>query len=461
MKKFFDKSLLSLGEGSARLSLIALTLPLFLENVGVQLIGIIQSVLSARYADGFFVTPLSVAANTAGFINNIAAMVSTGMAIILSIYLGKRRAEDCKRIIGTALLSLAAMRLILFFIAFFAAKPVFSLQGLSTKENAAMLAPAVAYFRGLCVINVLLSVSVIFSGALRCYGVAKVGLISSVVTSSVTLVLTYVIFYVVKIPDNRAIGWFIGIAAVAAAAGIVVNAAGFLIRRIPLWLGIDFTLLKKMLKVGFPAAVSMIMYSFSTVIAGSICVYASNDMFLARTYVSGIVFFGYIFGYSLGQANSIMVGRACGMGDFVFVDRSFKQNLKITLITNLILSLAIAALGYTLLKIYTDSAAVLAIGSALFFIDIVVEQGRGLNHLGQFGLNATGDTVYTTIVSVVSCLACSIGLGYLLGITLSMGVYGVWIASAVDELFRGILYLIRWNKGKWKKSFEKEEKLIA
>ena len=461
MKKFFDKSLLTLGEGRTKLSLFALTIPIFLENVGVQLIGIIQAALSARYAEGFFVTPLNVASSTVGFINNVSAMIPTGMAIILSIYLGKQREDDCKKIIGTALFSLMILRLTLYGIAFFMAEPIFSLQGLATEENAAMLKPAVTYFRGLCVINVFTAISVVFSGALRCYGVAKVGFMASIATSVVALALTYAAFYMLKVPEYQAIGWFIGVAAVATVAGLTVNVVGFVRRKIPINLGIDGVLLKKMLKVGFPAAVSMIMYSFSTVIAGSICVYMSNDMYLARAYVSGIVYFTNIFGYALGQANSIMVGRGCGMGDFTFVDASFKQNLKITLLSNFVLSLVIAALGVPLLKIYTDSAAVLAIGSALFFIDIVVEQGRGMNHLGQFGLNATGDTVYTTVVSVVSCLACSIGLGYTLGVAFSLGVYGLWIAAAVDELFRGVLYLIRWNKGRWKAGFGKEKELVA
>jgi|GEM_PF-2654677 len=461
MRKFIDKSLLGIGEGKTRISLFALALPIFLENIGVHLIGMIQSALAARYHDGFFVTPMNIANNTASLILNIVAMISTGMTILLSIYIGRREETACKTVVGTSLVAMTALRIIVFCIAFLLAEPLISLQGLMTESNAEMFPHAVGYFRGLCVIYSFTGLTAIFSGALRCYGVSSVGFIASIASSIVTLVLTYLVFYVAVTPESQAISRFIAISAIANASAALVCVVGFFRRKIPIKIGFDFAYLKKMFKVGFPATVSMIMYSLSTVIAGAICVYLSNDMFLAKTYATSIVYFTNIFGYSVGQANAIMVGRGCGMGDFGFVDRAFKQNLKITLTSNLILSVIVAFTGKFLLRLYTDSPSVLAIGSAVFVIDVFVEFGRGMNHLGQFGLNATGDTMYTTIVSVVSCWVCSVGIGYVLGVVAGLGIYGIWAASAVDELFRGTLYMIRWRKGRWENSFLKEQKVLG
>ncbi len=451
---------MSIGEGKTKLSLFALAIPIFFENIGVHLINVIQSALAARYAEGFFVTPMNVASNSVNLLVNVAALITTGMSIILSVYLGEKREKDSKEIVGTALIALLVVRLVIFGAAFVFAKPLISLQGLATEINSSMLPYSVKYFRGMCIINVFSSVSVVFSGALRCYGISSVGFIAGIASSFTTLILTYLAFYAVGVPENYAITYFIIIAAVATGVSIFINVFGFLKRRIPIAFTHNFTLLKKMVKVGFPATISLIMYSLSTVIAGAICVYLSNDMFLAQTYVAAIAYFTCAFGYSIGQANSIMVGRGCGMGEFDFVDRMFKQNLKITVLSNLVLSLLVAVFGKYLLRIYTDSQSIIAIGSTVFIIDIVVELGRGMNHIGQFGLNATGDTIYTTVVSVVSCWVCSVGIGYLLGVVCGLGVYGIWIASAVDEIFRGSLYLTRWNRGKWKQVFLKKEKAL-
>ena len=44
----------------------------------------------------------------------------------------------------------------------------------------------------------------------------------------------------------------------------------------------------------------------------------------------------------------------------------------------------------------------------------------------------------------------SITLAFLLGIVFEMGLVGVTIGMAADEIFRGIVVLIRWKRGTWR-----------
>ena len=455
--KLFDKSLLSIGEGKMKLSLFSLALPIFFENIGMHLIGVIQTALSSHYLDGFFVTPVSVAASSLSVLLNAAALVTTGLGIVLSITLGKKDEESCKKILASALLSLFMLRLVVFGVAFAAAKPILEFQNMDTPELADKFDYAVKYFRLQCVIYVLISPNAVLSTALRCYGHTNVPLISNVAQSLATLALTYVALYLIGVPKEFAVDAFIIISAIASGVAFAITTAFFIHYKTPFSLKADLTWLKQIVKIGFPATISMLMYSLSSMVTGAICARLSEDTYLARTYVTGVVYFTYIFGYAIGQANSIMVGRGCGMGEMDFVDKMYRQNLKIVLLTNFTISLVMALAGSSLLKIYTTNESIIAIGAGVFFIDIAVELGRGMNHLGQFGLNATGDTMYTTVVSVISCWACSIGLGYVLAIELDLGVYGIWIAAAADELFRGILYQLRWRNGRWKLSIKKTQ----
>ena len=52
--------------------------------------------------------------------------------------------------------------------------------------------------------------------------------------------------------------------------------------------------------------------------------------------------------------------------------------------------------------------------------------------------------------------ATSVGLAYVFAIWCKLGLVGMWIAYAFDELIRGTIYAIRWAKGRWKKSFMHE-----
>ena len=86
-------------------------------------------------------------------------------------------------------------------------------------------------------------------------------------------------------------------------------------------------------------------------------------------------------------------------------------------------------------------------------IDFFVEIGRAFNHMGEFGLNGVGDVYATTIISVSSCWLISVLLAYIFGVLLDMKLVGIWLAFAIDEIVRGMLYLIRWCSGRWKKKF--------
>ena len=46
--------------------------------------------------------------------------------------------------------------------------------------------------------------------------------------------------------------------------------------------------------------------------------------------------------------------------------------------------------------------------------------------------------------------AISVLGSYILAVVFNMGIYGLWIALAADECFRGVMMIIRWKSGKWK-----------
>ena len=67
-------------------------------------------------------------------------------------------------------------------------------------------------------------------------------------------------------------------------------------------------------------------------------------------------------------------------------------------------------------------------------------------------LNANGDVKVTFAVSTVSNWVFSVGLSYVLGVLLNLGIFGCWIAFMLDEIAKSIVYLLRWRSGKFKKA---------
>ena len=65
-------------------------------------------------------------------------------------------------------------------------------------------------------------------------------------------------------------------------------------------------------------------------------------------------------------------------------------------------------------------------------------------------LQTAGDVKYPMIMSVIFTWCLSVTLGIVLGVPFGMGIVGIWIATATDELCRGTLLIFRFKRGKWR-----------
>ena len=227
------------------------------------------------------------------------------------------------------------------------------------------------------------------------------------------------------------------------------------LRKIPLGLHFrqkSFASLKvavTMLKVGIPGGISSISYNLSQVVSTSIIAILGVAAISTKIYVSNIVFYVYVFGMSLGLSTSLMIGWLAGAGKYEQAYRLNLQNLKLTISANVMLSFLIFLLAEPLLGCFTTDPQIISMGRHLMLIDILVEIGRGFNHVEENSLRGAGDVVYPMAVSMISCWTMSILFSYILGIHMGLGLTGCWIAFAMDEFFRGTAYLIRWRSRKW------------
>jgi Na+-driven multidrug efflux pump len=212
----------------------------------------------------------------------------------------------------------------------------------------------------------------------------------------------------------------------------------------------DFKCLGSILKIGIPGGVSNLSYSFSQIVSTSILALVGTMAISAKIYISSIVFYVYVVGYSLGMSSSILMGWMTGAKEFDKAERLNKMLLKFTIILNPSLSALIFIFHKPLLSLFTKNPEIIAMGASVFFIDIFVEFGRAFNHIEDYSLRGTGDVLVPMLVNMSSCWFMSILFSYILGVHFKMGLNGCWIAFMMDECFRGLVLFIRFKSGKWK-----------
>ena len=81
----------------------------------------------------------------------------------------------------------------------------------------------------------------------------------------------------------------------------------------------------------------------------------------------------------------------------------------------------------------------------------LLEIGRAVNITLVRALQTSGDVVFPTTLAIIFCWLVAVIGSYVLGVAFKLGIVGIWIAMSIDELSRAFIFIIRLNKGKWKK----------
>ena len=171
----------------------------------------------------------------------------------------------------------------------------------------------------------------------------------------------------------------------------------------------------------------------------------------AKSYAQQISNFAYCASFSFAQANVIITGWNIGKGQLKGCYRSTLKAGLIAIGSGVVIEVIIASVSPWLLRIFTQDAAIISVVQKLLFVDIALEVGRATNLVYGMTLKSTGDSIYPAILAVIFNALCAVGGSYLFGIALKLGVFGVFIGMALDEVLRAGFMIIRWRSGKWEK----------
>jgi putative MATE family efflux protein len=218
---------------------------------------------------------------------------------------------------------------------------------------------------------------------------------------------------------------------------------------------------KLVLSIGIPGGINSMAYSLGQIVTTSIISSMSLTLVSAKVYVGNVVQYIYIIGQAFASASAIMVGYRLGAGNYDDARKVQRIVTTIALLSNGILSLVIIALRYPMLRLFTEDVTIINMAANIFFLDFFVEIGRALNHCFNGALQAAGDVKFQLVVNQGSAWVLSVGGTYLLGVVFGLGLYGVWIAFACDELIRGSILVLRWRSGGWLTGAKAKREIIA
>ncbi len=440
----YDFSVAKIREDGRTISVLSLAAPKFFDQIFIILLNTVNTLMLSKYSEDAM-----SAANVSGQLQTMITVVLNiiifGMSVVMSLELGRRDRRAAGHVAGTAV----TMMLILSLLAGLLTA-LFSNQliGLMNLEGEVKLI-AVGYFGIKAAFIFVTMIMSVFNNLLICNGYSAYAVSAGLFANVLNAVLSYFILY-----GNLNTG-FDKVNTVAA-AGVFSQALAAMLaifvykkKKCPFLFGLNFSALKRMLKVGVPGGLGSISWNATQVITTGLITSLGLTVLNAKIYIASIIQYTSCVGMAIASANGVLTGRYRGRGEFSKMKTLYRQNLALAVSCNAALSLCAFIFSRPLLSLFTDSKEIYSLAIGVMAVDILVEIARGANNMTEQSLNANGDVRVTFLVPLVTCWLLGVGLSYLLGVKCGMGLIGIWIGFASDEAVKATCYITRWKSGKW------------
>ena len=429
-------------------SLFKLSWPIYVELLFFMMLGIADTLMLSQYSD------LSVAAvGNAQRITNLFTVllnvVAIGVGVVVAQYLGANKEKDAKTAIKSGLFTNVLVALVLVIILQIAATGLYSL----IRVDESIYSDSITYFRITVTALLFIAMTQASSAGFKSFGKTKLVMLIVGCVNILNVILNFFfIFGIGIVPELGVQG--------AAIASFISKGTAMVLVLIFLYVKLDihpfflkFAPLKnhffKIIKIGVPSALEHFVYQFTQVIILSFLNTIGTFAVTTHVYIHNMTLPVLVFSLALAQGNMVIVGWNVGAFNY---DQAFSRTIT-TLKKAIVVVLGVSVLMYlnaeTILGIFTDNQEIISMGRNAMLIVIALEVGRLTNLVVIFSLRASGDVIFPVVIAIISMLGLTVGLSYVLGLRLELGLIGIMIGLASDECMRGILVFTRWLKRDW------------
>ncbi len=224
----------------------------------------------------------------------------------------------------------------------------------------------------------------------------------------------------------------------------------------------DFSLMKKMFSLGFPASISQSARALGMMLM-TFLVASFGTVVVASYGIGGrILSFIIIPAVGLAMATSTLVGQNIGAGK---IDRAAKISKTSSLISFALLS-AVGVLVFLFAEPLTaafipDDTEVIQSGSQFVKIMALTFGFIGIQQTINGTLMGSGNTKMSMILSLITLFIVQFPFAYILSKHTTLGFEGIYWAFPITNIIMAIGTVIWFSKGSWKKKKITEDPAIG
>ncbi|NLV35929.1 MAG: MATE family efflux transporter [Clostridiaceae bacterium] len=439
----------NLTEGNVVKLLIQFALPFMLSNMIQSLYSVADMLIVGNYSGTAAISGVNIGGQVTFILTNIIVGMTVGGTVIIGQYLGSGDRKGVKDTISTLLTSLLIAGIAITIIMLIISDKILWL--LQTPEESYQQA------RDYLDITLLGTVFIFgynaFSAILRGFGDSKRPLIFVSIACAINVVL-----------DLLLVGVF-GMAAKGAAIATVISQAISLILCIITLIKSDFIFdfklssfkfIKKhfitIMRVGIPISIQNVIVNFSflvlTTVANSMGVNASAAVGIVGKYNG----FAILPAIAVGSSVSAMVAQNMGAGAIERAKKTFYTGFALAFSITFTVFIITQVFPEQILSFFDDDPNTISAGveyiRTFSFDYLIVPLTFCLNGL----ITGSGHTIISSICGILSSIGFRVPIAILFGLVMQKGLWGLGLAAPIASLASGLILLIYYTTGKWKKN---------
>jgi putative MATE family efflux protein len=207
----------------------------------------------------------------------------------------------------------------------------------------------------------------------------------------------------------------------------------------------------RILNIGWPSAAEQIIFQLGFLTFSAIVVGLGTADLAAMQIAFNIAGFSILPAFAFGVAALTLVGQSLGAGDIPRAEVVAKQALKSGVIWMSLMGGVFFVWRRELFGLYTGDETVVALGGMIMVFIALMQPLQAVAVVLASALRGAGDTRATMVITTVGVWIVRVGVGYLLGIRLGLGLFGVWLGWCADFMTRATLVILRYRAGRWKR----------
>lgn len=447
---FYDKSKVDYGNLLfPRRALWMLLIPLIIEQMLNSLMGMVDTLMVSRVG-AEAISAVSLVDSINNLVLQVFAAMAAGAAIICSQYLGRKDEKGCNDAAKQIVLTVVVISSVIMIIGVGFRKPLLHLIFGSVEE--AVMTNAQMYFLITALSYPFIALFQAGAAFYRACGNSKFTMKTALIANVANIVGNTLFIFILQMgAAGAAISTLISRALCAFVVFYALRKPGYAIQ-LKNYFSIrpDLNLIVKILAIGVPSGIENGMFQFgklaiqSTVSSLGTAAIAAQAMTIIFENVNGMAAVGIGIGLMTVVGQSIGAGRQEEAKYYIVKLAGYAE---VAMIISCIL-VYIAARPVTVLAGMSEESTALCM-QMILAITIVKPLLWVPSFTPPNGLRAAGDVRFSMITATLTMWLCRVALSIFLMRVVKTGPIGVWYGMFADWGVRGVIFTIRFVRGKW------------